>query len=66
MRRIGAPALVGDKVVMGPTQHQIDVVLNGQNNGKMPAWRQLSDVDIASVISYTRNSWGNQARRQPG
>jgi len=36
-------------------------VLNGQNNGKMPAWRQLSDVDIASVISYTRNSWGNQA-----
>ena len=58
---IGAPALVGDKVVMGPKQHQIDVVLNGQNNGKMPPWRQLSDVDIASVISYTRNSWGNQA-----
>jgi cytochrome c oxidase subunit 2 len=27
----------------------------------MPAWRQLSDVDIASVISYTRNSWGNNA-----
>jgi cytochrome c oxidase subunit 2 len=58
---IGAPALVGDKVVMGPKQHQIDVVLNGQNSGKMPSWRQLSDVDIASVISYTRNSWGNQA-----
>ena len=58
---IGAPALVGDKVVMGPRKAQIDVVLNGQNNGKMPAWRQLSDVDIASVISYTRNSWGNQA-----
>jgi len=58
---IGAPALVGDKVVMGPKQHQIDVVLNGQNNGKMPPWRHLSDVDIASVISYTRNSWGNQA-----
>jgi cytochrome c oxidase subunit 2 len=58
---LGAPALVGDKVVMGPKQHQIDVVLNGQNNGKMPPWRQLSDVDVASVISYTRNSWGNQA-----
>jgi cytochrome c oxidase subunit 2 len=27
----------------------------------MPAWRQLSDVDIASVISYTRNTWGNKA-----
>jgi cytochrome c oxidase subunit 2 len=57
---LGAPALVGDKVVLGPKDHQIDVVLNGQNNGKMPPWRQLSDVDIASVISYTRNSWGNQ------
>ena len=59
---IGAPALVADKVVLGPAQHQIDVVLNGQNNGKMPPWRQLSDVDIASVISYTRNSWGNKAQ----
>jgi cytochrome c oxidase subunit 2 len=58
---IGAPALVGDKVVMGPKQQQIDVVLNGQNSGKMPPWRQLSDVDIASVVSYTRNSWGNKA-----
>jgi cytochrome c oxidase subunit 2 len=67
---IGAPALVGDKVVLGPAQHQIDVVLNGQTDGvvqkaptggKMPSWCQLSDVDIASVISYTRNSWGNKA-----
>ena len=56
-----APTLVGDKVVLGPKQHHIDVVLNGQNNGKMPAWRQLSDVDIASVITYTRNSWGDKA-----
>ena len=46
-------------VVMGPRKAQIDVVLHGQNNGKMPAWSQLSDVDIASVITYTRNSWGN-------
>jgi cytochrome c oxidase subunit 2 len=67
---IGAPALVGDKVVLGPAQHQIDVVLNGQTDGvvqkaptggKMPSWSQLSDVDIASVITYTRNSWGNKA-----
>ena len=58
---LGAPALVGDKVVLGPKEHQIDVVLNGQNNGKMPPWKHLSDVEIASVISYTRNSWGNKA-----
>ena len=58
---LGAPALVGDKVVLGPRAHQIDVVLNGQNGGKMPPWKHLSDADIASVISYTRNSWGNKA-----
>ena len=58
---LGAPALVGDKVVLGPKDHQIDVVLNGQNNGKMPPWKHLSDVEIASVISYTRNSFGNKA-----
>jgi cytochrome c oxidase subunit 2 len=69
---IGAPALVADKVVLGPGQHQIDVVLNGQTNGvvqkaptggKMPSWAQLSDVDIASVITYTRNAWGNKAEQ---
>jgi cytochrome c oxidase subunit II len=67
---IGAPALVGDKVVLGAKQHQIDVVLNGQTEGvvqkaptggKMPSWSQLSDVDIAAAITYTRNSWGNKA-----
>ena len=58
---LGAPALVGDKVVLGPKEHQIDVVLNGQNNGKMPSWKQLPDVDIAAAVTYTRNSWGNKA-----
>jgi cytochrome c oxidase subunit 2 len=60
---IGAPALVSDKVVLGPKEHQIDVVLNGQNNGKMPAWKSLPDTDIAAVITYTRNSWGNKAEQ---
>ena len=53
---------MSDKVVLGPKDHQIDVVLNGQNNGKMPPWKgALSDTDIASAITYTRNSWGNKA-----
>jgi cytochrome c oxidase subunit II len=38
---------------------QIAVLLNGQNNGAMPAWKQLSDTDIAAVITYTKNSWSN-------
>jgi cytochrome c oxidase subunit 2 len=37
---------------------QIHVLLNGRN--AMPAWKQLSDTDLAAVISYTKNSWSNK------
>jgi cytochrome c oxidase subunit 2 len=36
---------------------QIQVVLNGR--GAMPAWKALSDTDLAAVISFTKNHWGN-------
>lgn len=39
---------------------QIMVLLNGQNNGAMPGWKQLSDTDLAAVISYTKNNWSNK------
>jgi cytochrome c oxidase subunit 2 len=39
---------------------QIAVLLNGQNNGAMPAWKTLSDTDVAAVITYTKNSWSNK------
>jgi cytochrome c oxidase subunit 2 len=38
---------------------QIHVVLNGQNNGAMPSWKALSDTEIAAVITFTKNNWGN-------
>ena len=38
---------------------QIKVLLNGQNNA-MPAWKQLSDTEIAAVISFTKNNWSNK------
>jgi cytochrome c oxidase subunit 2 len=58
------PALDGSKVVTGPKDEQIKTILNGVvKNGQptaMVAWRStLSDVDIAAVITYTRNSWSN-------
>jgi cytochrome c oxidase subunit 2 len=37
---------------------QIHVLLNGRN--AMPSWKQLSDTDIAAVISYTKNNWSNK------
>jgi cytochrome c oxidase subunit II len=39
---------------------QIAVLLNGQANGAMPAWKQLSDTEIAAVITYTKNNWSNK------
>ena len=54
-------ALVGSAVVLdADASKEIAVLLNGQNNGAMPAWRQLSDTDIAAVISYTKNNWANK------
>ena len=38
---------------------QIHVVLNGQNNGAMPSWKQLSDTEIAAVVTFTKNHWSN-------
>ena len=39
---------------------QINVLLNGQNNGTMPAWKSLNDTEIAAVITYTKNHWSNK------
>jgi cytochrome c oxidase subunit II len=58
-------SLDASPVVNGPKAEQINVLLNGKHSGKfpsaMPSWKQLSDTDIASVITYTRNSWSNKA-----
>ncbi|MGE5087742.1 MAG: cytochrome c oxidase subunit II [Candidatus Levyibacteriota bacterium] len=53
------PALDGSKIVNGPPPDQIALVLNGKPGTAMASWKQLSDTDLAAVITYTRNSWGN-------
>jgi cytochrome c oxidase subunit 2 len=54
-------ALDGAAVVLDADKSkQIAVLLNGQNNLTMPAWKQLSDTEIAAVISYTKNTWSNK------
>lgn len=51
------PALDGSAVVANKAD-QIAILLNGKN--AMPAWRQLSDVELAAVATYTKNSWSNK------
>ena len=58
------PALSGSKIVTGPKDGQINVLLNGVvKDGKptaMVSFKQLSDVELAAVITYTRNNWDNK------
>jgi cytochrome c oxidase subunit II len=58
------PALDGSNLVLGPKDAQIDVVMNGVvKNGAPTAMaafgKQLSNVELAAVITFTRNNWGN-------
>jgi cytochrome c oxidase subunit 2 len=54
------PALKGSKIVTGDLSAHLGVVLNGRPGTAMQAFgKQLSDADIASVITYERNAFGN-------
>ena len=54
------PALSGSKVVNGPKADQIKLLLNGKQATAMASFKQLSDADLAGVITYTRNNWSNK------
>lgn len=56
------PALQGGPIATGPVEGHLNIVLNGGRPGTaMPAFaQQLSDADIAAVVTFERNSWGNK------
>jgi len=59
------PPLDGSKVVLGPKGAQIDTVLNGVVKSGTPTamaafGKQLNNVELAAVITFTRNNWGNK------
>jgi cytochrome c oxidase subunit 2 len=51
------PALKGSEMALGPVAVHILQVLNGK--GGMPSWKSMSDDDLAAIITYERNAWGN-------
>ena len=57
---VGA-AIAGSSIVNGDIATHIDIIVNGsKNNALMGAYRDtMSEVDIASVITFQRNSFGN-------
>jgi len=54
------PALAGSKIATGPVAGHVDIVLNGKPGTAMQAFgAQLNDLDIAAVVTFERNSFGN-------
>ncbi|MBK6972130.1 MAG: cytochrome c oxidase subunit II [Sterolibacteriaceae bacterium] len=53
------PALDGSKIATGPIAEHVGIVLNGKAGTAMAAWKQLSDTEIAAVVTFERNNWGN-------
>ena len=54
------PPLKGSAMALEDMEGHIDIVLNGKAGTYMAAFGpQLSEVDIAAVITYERNAWGN-------
>ncbi|MEC9483595.1 MAG: cytochrome c oxidase subunit II [Halomonas sp.] len=56
------PALAGNAALLNDLDRHIDTVLNGVAGTPMPAFSgTLNAVDIAAVITYERNAWGNES-----
>lgn len=54
------PAIAGSAVASGPVDAHIDIIMFGKAGTAMAAFaQQLSDEEIAAVITYQRNSYGN-------
>jgi cytochrome c oxidase subunit 2 len=52
--------LDGSAMVLNDPLAQVKTLLNGAANGAMPAWKQLSDTELAAVATYTKNAWSNK------
>jgi cytochrome c oxidase subunit 2 len=53
------PPLEGSKIANGPKADHINIVVNGKTGTAMAPFKHMSDVQIAAVVTYERNSWGN-------
>ena len=54
------PGLKGSAIALGPVAEHLDAVVNGVSGTAMQAFGgQLSEVDLAAIITYERNAWGN-------
>ena len=56
------PPIKGSAIATGDPAGHIGLVLNGKAGTAMAPYRDiLNDADLAAVLTYQRNSWGNDA-----
>ncbi len=61
------PALKGSKITVGPVEGHIKRVLDGVPGSAMQAFgAQLSDLEVAAIVTYERNVWGNDKKKKWG
>ena len=54
------PALAGSDIVLNNKARHLEILMEGVQGAAMASYaNQLSEVDMAAVITYTRRSWGN-------
>ena len=56
------PKMAGSKIANGPLADHLNIVMNGKPGTAMAAFAaQMNDTDIAAVVTFERNSFGNKA-----
>ena len=56
------PPIANSPIATGDIAEHVNLVMNGKSGTAMAAYKtQLSDVDLAAVITFERNSFGNSA-----
>ena len=54
------PALAGSDIVTFDKDRNVEILMEGVQGAAMQSFaNQLSEVDMAAVITYTRQAWGN-------
>ena len=53
------PPLKSSKIATGPVADHLRIVLDGKPATAMPPWNYLNNLEIAAIVTYERNSWGN-------
>ena len=53
------PALAGSDIALNNKDRHVEILMEGVQGAAMNSFSYLSEVELASVITYTRQAWGN-------